>query len=199
MQVRDRFWIPPPQVAEQVLHPSQSDHRPSTGQGSSLHERVATPLPSQSFPPLAGGGLEQVLLRLCIPPPHVTGHFSQAFQSVQFPSTSHGISLQGRISSLSPEQSSPPKAGGGLSQFLKRLCKPPPHVTEQVSHSLHCDQLPCTGHLFWVRSVTRSLSCSKFSAKNTSLPEEANVHRSNKLVFLPIPSDKTLTFLSLRG
>ena len=30
MQVRDRFWIPPPQVAEQELHPSQSDHRPST-------------------------------------------------------------------------------------------------------------------------------------------------------------------------
>lgn len=57
------------------------------GQGSSLHERVATPLPSQSFPPLEGGGLEQVLLRLWIPPPQVTGHFSQAFQSVQFPST----------------------------------------------------------------------------------------------------------------
>ena len=35
---------------------------------------VAGPSPLQSFPPLDGGGLVQVLVSVCWPPPHVTLH-----------------------------------------------------------------------------------------------------------------------------
>ena len=43
---------------------------------------VAGPSPLQSFPPLDGGGLVQVLVRVCFPPPHVTVHTEDALQSV---------------------------------------------------------------------------------------------------------------------
>lgn len=42
----------------------------------SLHESffIAGPSPLQSFPPFDGGGLVQVLVNICVPPPHVTLH-----------------------------------------------------------------------------------------------------------------------------
>ena len=41
----------------------------------------AGPRPVQSFPPLDGGGLVQVLVCVCVPPPHVILH-SEADQLV---------------------------------------------------------------------------------------------------------------------
>lgn len=57
------------------------------GQGSSLHCLDSSLSPGHDFPPKAGGGLVQVLVLSCTPPPHVTGHSLQSFQSDQLPST----------------------------------------------------------------------------------------------------------------
>ena len=43
---------------------------------------LAGPSPLQSFPPLAGGGLVQVLVSVCVPPPHVTLQLEESDQSV---------------------------------------------------------------------------------------------------------------------
>ena len=45
----------------------------------------AGPSSLQSFPPLDGGGLVQVLVSVCVPPPHVLLHL-EADQSVYPPS-----------------------------------------------------------------------------------------------------------------
>lgn len=42
---------------------------------------LAGPSPLQFFPPFEGGGLVQVLVNICVPPPQVTVHF-EADQSV---------------------------------------------------------------------------------------------------------------------
>ena len=45
-------------------------------------------------------------------------------------------------------QSSPPWAGAGsvhVLVFVLTVVDPPPHVTEQRDHSVHCDQIPLTG------------------------------------------------------
>ena len=45
----------------------------SRGHGSILHACVSWLLPGQAFPLQEGAGLLQVRLRVCVPPPHVTG------------------------------------------------------------------------------------------------------------------------------
>ena len=57
------------------------------GQGFSLHGLVSSLSPGHELPPNAGGGLVHVLDRFCTPPPQVTGHSLQSFQSDQLPST----------------------------------------------------------------------------------------------------------------
>ena len=52
--------------------------------------------------------------------------------------------MQARVSSLSPEHDSPPKAGGRLVHVLDLFCTPPPHVTAQSLQSFQSDQLPST-------------------------------------------------------
>ena len=57
------------------------------GHSAVLHVLVSLAIPSHFLPPCAGGGLVQVLLRDCTPPPHVTLQFVHSDHSVQFPST----------------------------------------------------------------------------------------------------------------
>ena len=56
----------------------------------------------------------------------------------------HGEGLQTWVSFPGSWQSSPPKAGAGLSQDLFRSWAPPPQVKEQLDQLLHADQLPLT-------------------------------------------------------
>ena len=57
----------------------------------------------------------------------------------------HVSSAQGWSSEGSPTQSKPPLLGAGSVQVRVRLLLPPPHVTEQVLHSVHWDHPPSTG------------------------------------------------------
>ena len=57
------------------------------GHGLLLQDWVSLLFPTQSAPPPDGGGLLQVRLRICCPPPHVTLQASQTPQSDQPPST----------------------------------------------------------------------------------------------------------------
>lgn len=54
---------------------------------SSLHDCVSELLPGQLDPRNAGGGLEQVRDRTCVPPPHEREHLPQAFHAAHLPST----------------------------------------------------------------------------------------------------------------
>ena len=66
------------------ISPSINEKNVSLRHSCSLHETsfVAGPSPLQSFPLLAGGGLVQVLVSVCVPPPHVTLHSDGSDQSV---------------------------------------------------------------------------------------------------------------------
>lgn len=57
------------------------------GHGSALQERTWSFSPLHSLPPCCGGGLVQDRVRPWVPPPHVTLHCAQAFQSLHLPST----------------------------------------------------------------------------------------------------------------
>ena len=57
------------------------------GQYCVLQVRVLSLSPLQSFPPLEGGGLLQILVILCVPPPHVFVHSVHRLQLPQFPFT----------------------------------------------------------------------------------------------------------------
>lgn len=58
------------------------------GHSPALHASVSSPAPSHSNPPLAGGGLVQVLIRFLIPPsPQVRLQEPQSLHSVQDPFT----------------------------------------------------------------------------------------------------------------
>lgn len=57
------------------------------GQYCVLQVRVLSLSPLQSFPPLEGGGLLQLLVILCVPPPHVFVHSFHRLQLPQFPFT----------------------------------------------------------------------------------------------------------------
>lgn len=61
------------------------EHLP--GQYFVPHCRVSLLTPVQFSPPKDGGGLEQVLLRDWLPPPHVTEQVSQGDQTDQLPFT----------------------------------------------------------------------------------------------------------------
>ena len=52
-----------------------------------LHSRDSSLSPIQSSPLFAGGGLVQLRVWICLPPPHVTVHSLQGPQLDQFPST----------------------------------------------------------------------------------------------------------------
>ena len=93
--------------------------------------------PAQSDPPLAGAGLEQVLVLDWEPPPHVTEQRPKSLHSDHIPATimrnknigkrrqyqgnfftrpGHALVLHSSISVFSPTQSEPPLAGAGLEQ-----------------------------------------------------------------------------------
>lgn len=57
------------------------------GQYCVLQVRVLSLSPLQSSPPLEGGGLLQILVILCVPPPHVSVHSVHRLQLPQFPFT----------------------------------------------------------------------------------------------------------------
>ena len=48
--------------------------------------------PRHARPPFMGGGFVQLLLRICVPPPQLTGHVDHGDQSVKPPSTMDEIS-----------------------------------------------------------------------------------------------------------
>ena len=56
------------------------------GQHPSLHDCNSILGPTQSFPPVAGGGLLHLRVRTRVPTPHVTLHFP-ILQGPQLPST----------------------------------------------------------------------------------------------------------------
>ena len=51
-----------------------------------LHAWLSLFDPTQSNPPFAGAGLVQVLVCVCVPPPHVAEHVDHELQVVQTPS-----------------------------------------------------------------------------------------------------------------
>ena len=62
-----------------------------SSQGSVLQLCASTLSPAQQWPPFAGGGLVQVLLRSFIPPPHGTLHSLQSPKSLHPPCTAPGL------------------------------------------------------------------------------------------------------------
>ena len=63
----------------------------SSSQSSVLQLCTSTLSPAQHWPPFAGGGLVQVLLRSFIPPPHGTLHSLQSPKSLHPPCTAPGL------------------------------------------------------------------------------------------------------------
>lgn len=87
VQLLDRLLVPPPQDTLHRVNAPNGVQFASTGHPFSLHDWNRSLSPSQSAPPNEGAGLVHVRCDFCIPPPHVTGHCSQAFHAVHFPST----------------------------------------------------------------------------------------------------------------
>ena len=57
------------------------------GQGCSLQGLVSSLSPTHSAPPLAGAGLVQVLVLVCVPPAHSAEHSDQSLYALNPPST----------------------------------------------------------------------------------------------------------------
>mmetsp|Transcript_18509 Transcript_18509/g.50988 ORF Transcript_18509/g.50988 Transcript_18509/m.50988 type:complete len:269 (-) Transcript_18509:35-841(-) len=141
--LRCRVEVPPPHVAEQLVHPSQSLNLPSmhfsTLQGSVLQGSTCSLSEAlQGFPPLRG--MRPTLRwRFRWPPPHEQEQPPQALQSPQAQSMpQEGVSGQSRVSESDMSQPAPP----GLRRFTtkrERVCMPTPQLAE---HSLQSLQLP---------------------------------------------------------
>ena len=70
-----------------------------------LHSLVekSGPRPAQFLPPCAGGGLVQVRLRVCSPPPHCLLHSPYGPQAEYPPSTGSSQKKKYTVSSQSPQ------------------------------------------------------------------------------------------------
>ena len=105
--------------------------------GCSLHFFDSVNSPSQSFPPWAGSGFEQVLFLFCSPPLHFDEHLLQALQSDRPPS----IAFNWQKGSANP--------GGQLHFPLEKY--------NRLFVRIFCSIVVCLS--FWVFSPTERYHC----------------------------------------
>jgi len=75
MEANEHLWV----HTKYYYFETKTHFKP--GQGSFEHSLFSVFSPAQSLPPLAGAGLEHVLDRDWLPPPHVTEQSPHGFQS----------------------------------------------------------------------------------------------------------------------
>lgn len=121
-QSRDRRFIP---VPHERLHEDHKLHSSQLGQSSRTHVSLSTDDPPHS----SSSPYRQVLVCMRIPTPHVDEHSDHVFHTVQ---RGHGCPLQYSSRMFEPGQL-PFSAPSGVTQILRLIWTPPPHVAEHAS------------------------------------------------------------------
>jgi len=125
-------------------HVDQADHGPTAqlmGQACVLHACDCDKA-GQPAPPYAAA---RVTVRVCVstPPPHVLEQVDHADQVLTWQSTGHGCVLHVWVCDK-VGHTAPPLATGTVT-VRDWVCRPPPHVCEQIDHADHALTTQLTG------------------------------------------------------
>ena len=139
-----RCITPCPQDTEHIVQFVQCDHRPFTGQCSTLQLWVKKLCPEHAFPPYKGAGLLQVLFRYLTPPPHVFEHADQGDQRDHPPCIGQGLRVHSWEPVLFPMHTTSALDVIWLLHVRFRSWIPFPQETEHSDHGDQSVQSTCT-------------------------------------------------------
>ena len=157
MTVRERLWLPPPQLTEHCAHADHSDTSQWTGQGPSAHSAISCSV-GHAVPPWAAP-IDTIRVRrrkaTSVPTRQDSEQADHSDQAETSQCTGQYLSLQDLVWCRDSSQALPP-CWAGVSIERVRADKPVPQDVEQCPQMLQALSVQSIGHGWTLHARVRS-------------------------------------------